>query len=736
MKTPSTCSNQGHDEYTDPRGSRSSLGPNSREHSDAEDCSNGIGWRRVVPNRGRGGYTRSRFPSGSAQNGEEQGFTRTNDWNQQNPPLWRQRTTSGSERQSGRGFMRGGHSNNDFYKARGNGRGNRGFVGRGRGQFRNSYTEQEGEQVNGTGDGMQNSYHPSTEEKFFDDDDWVDAEEKAPQSLKQPEKPIWIYIDPQDKVQGPFTSNAMSQWFELNYLPQNLQLRRITEANFTTLEKLRAELGLTNPFVEEKLQPPIPEPEVKIEQPMALFSKFSPEEVEKYFMGFAQKEYSHLGEPRAITESLLKLGASDVMSCLSDASFLRATIEKYNQPKQPEPIDPTGDWQMVKPCKTVKKCTMNEGTGGFHFEIQPISVTEPIVQHQEEEEVVEDEQQRQQEDLVSQMKEVKLKEPQKEIPKKKKKKAVPEPVQDIEDSVQESAWISVSKSAKPVVDTAPTKKKKKTKKDTDAKSSAWEAEMERRKKEQLAKRETLEAEEAAYNQMLAEQERQEREEREAEARSAIHALERREKRWQQTNLVLETGLTAQPPRPMAPPPAKSFAQIQAEQYAEEAAAAARQVKGDKTASVTLNKPTGWASIAAVNTGVVPASLKKTVTPAPKKVTPVAAPQQIQQQQQQPPSIWNLDGGNTTAAGKKKRTKGQNGHAMKGGMEQLRTWCQNQLSNLPAINSAIDLPTVTSLVCDMENEAQVKDFMETSFGNSKKVKQFTNDFIQKKSKVSF
>lgn len=63
--------------------------------------------------------------------------------------------------------------------------------------------------------------------------------------------------------------------------------------------------------------------------------------------------------------------------------------------------------------------------------------------------------------------------------------------------------------------------------------------------------------------------------------------------------------------------------------------------------------------------------------------------------------------------------------------ELRIWCEQQLSILPPINSAIDLPTISSVLCEMEKKSEVLEFIETSFGNSKRVNKFSKEFMQRR-----
>ncbi len=38
--------------------------------------------------------------------------------------------------------------------------------------------------------------------------------------------PEWEYLDPNDEVQGPFTSEKLWQWYTGGFFPENLQVRQ------------------------------------------------------------------------------------------------------------------------------------------------------------------------------------------------------------------------------------------------------------------------------------------------------------------------------------------------------------------------------------------------------------------------------------------------------------------------------------------------------------------------------
>ncbi|CAM4908108.1 unnamed protein product [Rotaria socialis] len=53
----------------------------------------------------------------------------------------------------------------------------------------------------------------------------------------------WFYKDPQNTVQGPFSSADMERWFEAGYFTINLPVKRFGEAQFSSIQQLTRELG-------------------------------------------------------------------------------------------------------------------------------------------------------------------------------------------------------------------------------------------------------------------------------------------------------------------------------------------------------------------------------------------------------------------------------------------------------------------------------------------------------------
>jgi hypothetical protein len=53
----------------------------------------------------------------------------------------------------------------------------------------------------------------------------------------------WFYLDPQNTVQGPFSSADMERWFAAGYFTILLPVKRMGETQFSTIQQLTKELG-------------------------------------------------------------------------------------------------------------------------------------------------------------------------------------------------------------------------------------------------------------------------------------------------------------------------------------------------------------------------------------------------------------------------------------------------------------------------------------------------------------
>ena len=76
----------------------------------------------------------------------------------------------------------------------------------------------------------------------------------------------WFYRDPQNIVQGPFSSADMERWFAAGYFTVLLPVKRYGETQFTTIQQLIKELGRL-PFRSDASPVPLPATG-SIQQPM------------------------------------------------------------------------------------------------------------------------------------------------------------------------------------------------------------------------------------------------------------------------------------------------------------------------------------------------------------------------------------------------------------------------------------------------------------------------------------
>lgn len=53
----------------------------------------------------------------------------------------------------------------------------------------------------------------------------------------------WFYKDPQNTVQGPFSSADMERWFNAGYFTVHLPVKRMGETQFSSIQHLTQELG-------------------------------------------------------------------------------------------------------------------------------------------------------------------------------------------------------------------------------------------------------------------------------------------------------------------------------------------------------------------------------------------------------------------------------------------------------------------------------------------------------------
>lgn len=82
--------------------------------------------------------------------------------------------------------------------------------------------------------------HPSADEVLADKTKEIDR---------------WFYLDPQGKVQGPFTATEMLEWYRAGYFDETLNVRRVVDRDFIELGDLLKACSGSIPFI--SMPPPI-----------------------------------------------------------------------------------------------------------------------------------------------------------------------------------------------------------------------------------------------------------------------------------------------------------------------------------------------------------------------------------------------------------------------------------------------------------------------------------------------
>jgi hypothetical protein len=83
----------------------------------------------------------------------------------------------------------------------------------------------------------------------------------------------WFYKDPQNTVQGPFSSADMERWFAAGYFTILLPVKRLGETQFSTIQQLTKELGRL-PFRTDV--PSLPTPPIQQQAVVPEPQKFNP----------------------------------------------------------------------------------------------------------------------------------------------------------------------------------------------------------------------------------------------------------------------------------------------------------------------------------------------------------------------------------------------------------------------------------------------------------------------------
>jgi hypothetical protein len=95
-----------------------------------------------------------------------------------------------------------------------------------------------------------------------------------PQQQQQQRAPViiddkqWFYKDPQNTVQGPFSSADMERWFAAGYFTVNLPVKRLGETQFSTIQQLTKELGRLPFRTDVPSLPPTPVQKQPQQQPI------------------------------------------------------------------------------------------------------------------------------------------------------------------------------------------------------------------------------------------------------------------------------------------------------------------------------------------------------------------------------------------------------------------------------------------------------------------------------------
>eukprot|EP00842_Homolaphlyctis_polyrhiza_P006616 jgi/Hompol1/6956/HPOL_002397-RA len=65
---------------------------------------------------------------------------------------------------------------------------------------------------------------------------------------------MWVYLDPSNNLQGPFTSEQMNTWFKENYFPATLPIKCVNDPNFIALYQFVEKYGTQSPFLDSLIE--------------------------------------------------------------------------------------------------------------------------------------------------------------------------------------------------------------------------------------------------------------------------------------------------------------------------------------------------------------------------------------------------------------------------------------------------------------------------------------------------
>lgn len=195
---------------------------------------------------------------------------------------------------------------------------------------------------------------------FFSSNPVPKVEEPAPAPIPSAIPHItpetqWLYRDPSGHIQGPFSSVRMLDWYNGNYFPESLPLRREQDPFFEPLSSWKIKCGGQVPFsAYSQPKKPEPAPVAPAISPRVSFASTRPAPVDDWFapkeVPVAQQPAAKPAGPRSVAlESLFGSGAASAVSgsISSQASnvtpITAASIEK---PGSPEVVMPsTSAWK-------------------------------------------------------------------------------------------------------------------------------------------------------------------------------------------------------------------------------------------------------------------------------------------------------------------------------------------------------------------------------------------------------
>lgn len=64
-----------------------------------------------------------------------------------------------------------------------------------------------------------------------------------PRQMVMPDRMRWVYLDPQAKIQGPFTGLEMNDWYKANFFTPDLRVRKVEDPDFEPLGQLIRRIG-------------------------------------------------------------------------------------------------------------------------------------------------------------------------------------------------------------------------------------------------------------------------------------------------------------------------------------------------------------------------------------------------------------------------------------------------------------------------------------------------------------